>query len=45
MDIRFEFEELFFFLLSHVTRGIRQGGRLSALGFVIIVETITAGRQ
>ena len=45
MDIRLEFKELFFFLLSHVTRGIRQGCRLSALRFVIIVEKMTAGRQ
>ena len=45
MDIGLEFEELFLFLLSHVTRGIRQGCRLSALRFVLIVETMTAGRQ
>ena len=45
MDIRLEFEELFLFLLSHVTRGIRQGCRLSALRFVLIVETVAAGRQ
>ena len=41
MDIRLEFEEVFLFLLSHVTRGIRQGCRLSALRFVLIVETIS----
>ena len=41
MDIRLEF----LFLLSHVTRGIRQGCRLSALRFVLIVETIATGRQ
>ena len=45
MGIRLEFEELFLFLLSHVTRGIRQGRRLSALRFVLIVETLAAGRQ
>ena len=45
MDIRLEFEELFLFLLSHVTRGIRQGCRLSALRFVLIVTTMAAGRQ
>ena len=45
VDIRLEFEELFLFLLSHVTRGIRQGCRLSALRFVLIVETMAAGRQ
>ena len=45
MDIRLEFEELFLFLLSHVTLGIRQGCRLSALRFVLIVETMATGRQ
>ena len=45
MDIRLELEELFLFLLSHVTRGVRQGCRLSALRFVLIVETMAAGRQ
>ena len=45
MDIRLEFEELFLFLLLHVTRGIRQGCRLSALRFVLIGETMAAGRQ
>ena len=45
MDIRLEFEELFLFLLSHVTRGIRRGCRLSALRFVFIVETMAADRQ
>ena len=45
MDIRLEFEELFLFLLSHVTRGIRQGCRLSALRFVLIIENMAAGRQ
>ena len=45
MDIRLAFEELFLFLLSHVTRGIRQGCRLSALRFVLIVETMATGRQ
>ena len=45
MDISLEFEELFLFLLSHLTRGIRQGCRLSALRFVLIVETMAVGRQ
>ena len=45
MDIRLEFGELFLFLLSHVTRGIRQGCRISALRFVLIVETMAAGQQ
>ena len=45
MDIRLELEELFLYLLSHVTRGIRQGCQLSALRFVLIVETTAAGRQ
>ena len=45
MDMRLEFEELFLFLLSHVMRGIRQGCRLSALRFVLIVECMAAGRQ
>ena len=45
MDIRLEFEELFLFLLSHVTRGIRQGCRLPGLRFVLIVECMAAGRQ
>ena len=45
MDIRLKCEELFLFLLSCVTRGIRQGCRLSALSFVLIVEIIAAGRQ
>ena len=31
-----------FFLFSHITRGIRQGCRHSALRFVIIVETMAA---
>ena len=44
IDVRFEFEELFLFLLSHVTRGIRQGCRLSALRFVLIVETMAESR-
>ena len=45
IDVRLEFEELFLFPLSHVTRGIRQGCRLSALRFVLIVETMAASRQ
>ena len=45
MDIMLEFEELFLFLLSHVTRGIRQGCRLSVLRFVLIVECMADGRQ
>ena len=45
MDIRLEFEEVFLFLLSRVTRGIRQGCRLYALRFVLIVKTMAAGRQ
>ena len=44
-DVRFEFEEMFLFLLLHVTRGIRQGYRLSALRFVLVVETMTASSQ
>ena len=45
MDIRLEFEELILFLLSRVTRGIQQGCQLSALRFVLIVETMAAGGQ